>query len=411
MKIIEKPVSSIKPYKKNNKIHTVEQIDHIANSIKEFWFTQPIVIDKNGSIIIGHWRLEWAKKLWLEKVPVVIMEDLTEEQVRKLRILDNKLNESEWDLENLKLELDELPDLNIGDIKLDTSIFDDLFPKEEKKREKPKDVEIVIPKQAKLVKRWDLFQLWNHRLLCWDSTNEKDLEMLMWWETADIMFASPPYNVGKSSPTQNHKNKYLNNSDNMSEDDYTKFLESFTRLALNYCDYVFVNIQSISNNKISLIDYLYKMKTNYADTIIRDKLNSTPATNPNVLNSEFEYVHIFSEKGNRVIGTIPFRWTLKNIVHISKQNKNEYSQVHNATFSIEFAQYFIENFAKGSVLDLFWWTWTSMIVCEQLWKKSFLMELEPLYCEVIIKRFHKENKWANIKCLNREMNIEEILDD
>ena len=92
MKIIETDINKLVPYEFNNKIHDETQINRIANSIKEFWFTQPIVIDKNNVVIIGHWRLESAKKLWLEKVPCVILDELTDKQIQKLRILDNKLN-------------------------------------------------------------------------------------------------------------------------------------------------------------------------------------------------------------------------------------------------------------------------------------------------------------------------------
>jgi len=125
MKIIEKSLNSLIPYEFNNKIHDETQINRIANSIKEFWFLQPVVIDKNNIIIVWHGRVEWAKKLWLDKVPCIQVEDLTEEQIKKYRILDNKLNESEYDLANLKLELDSLPDLNIWDLELSASI---LFP-------------------------------------------------------------------------------------------------------------------------------------------------------------------------------------------------------------------------------------------------------------------------------------------
>ena len=125
MKIIEKSLNSLIPYEFNNKIHDEIQINRIANSIKEFWFLQPVVIDKNNIIIVWHGRVEWAKKLWLETVPCIQVEDLTDEQVKKYRILDNKLNESEYDLANLKLELDSLPDLNIGDLELSVST---LFP-------------------------------------------------------------------------------------------------------------------------------------------------------------------------------------------------------------------------------------------------------------------------------------------
>lgn len=144
MKIIEKEINSLIPYEFNNKIHDELQINRIANSIKEFWFTQPLVIDKNNVVIIWHWRLEWAKKLWLEKVPVVIMENLTENQIKKLRILDNKLNESDYDLWNLKLELDWLEDFNFWDIELKTT---ELFPEFNAPEFNPEDYEDINEKE------------------------------------------------------------------------------------------------------------------------------------------------------------------------------------------------------------------------------------------------------------------------
>ena len=113
------------PYEFNNKMHDETQVNRIANSIKEFWFTQPVVIDNNNVIIIWHGRVEASIKLWLKEVPCVRMENLTEKQVKKLRILDNKLNESDWNLTNLKLDLDELWDLDFGDLKI--SIWE-MFP-------------------------------------------------------------------------------------------------------------------------------------------------------------------------------------------------------------------------------------------------------------------------------------------
>ena len=125
MKVEEIDIEKLIPYEWNNKIHDETQVNRIANSIKEFWFQQPIVVDKNNIVIVGHWRLEWAKKLWLKTVPVVVADNLTDEQVKKYRILDNKLNESEYDLANLKAELDSLNDMNIGDLEISVS---DLFP-------------------------------------------------------------------------------------------------------------------------------------------------------------------------------------------------------------------------------------------------------------------------------------------
>ena len=410
MEIIQIQTQKLIPYEFNNKEHDETQINRIANSIKEFWFTQPIVIDKDNVVIIWHWRLEASKKLWLEEVPCVKMENLTEKQIKKLRILDNKLNESERDIDNLKLELDDIWDLNIWDIELSIDdLFWDLLKDDEEIETKVDDVEFSIPKEAKVVKKWDIFQLWWHRLMCWDSTNENDVELLMWWNKVDISFTSPPYNAWKDI-SSNTKSKYKNDLDDKSTEDYLNFLIAFTTIAMKYSEYTFVNVQSLSNNKIALIDYLYYLKDSYADTIIRDKINSQPAMWENILNSTFEYVHIFSEKWNRAIWTIPFRWTLDNIIHIWRW-KNEFADVHKAVFSVDFAKFFIENFCNETVLDLFWWTWTTMIVAEQLNKKSYLMELDPLYCEVILNRFHKLNTNAEIKCLNREIDVTPILQD
>ena len=169
MKIIETDINKLVPYEFNNKIHDETQINRIANSIKEFWFTQPIVIDKNNVVIIGHWRLESAKKLWLEKVPCVILDELSDKQIQKLRILDNKLNESEYDLANLKTELDSLWDLSFGELNLS---IHDLFPEfdvpefdpdefEGKEKEKKLSVTVYVDDEEQLeTLKNDLSDLW-----------------------------------------------------------------------------------------------------------------------------------------------------------------------------------------------------------------------------------------------------------
>lgn len=131
MEVKEMLVSSLRPYEKNNKKHDKEQILRIANSIKEFWFTQPVVIDNSNTIIIGHGRYEAAKLLELEKIPVVKLWYLTEQQVSKLRILDNKLNESEREYTNLKEELDKLDDFDFWELELDKrNLFPEIKPEE-----------------------------------------------------------------------------------------------------------------------------------------------------------------------------------------------------------------------------------------------------------------------------------------
>lgn len=125
MKVIDLEVSKLIPYDFNNKEHDKEQVNMIANSIKEFGFNQPLVVDANNIVVVGHWRLLAAKELWLEKVPCVKLEDLSDEQIKKYRILDNKLNESDWAELNLRKDLDMLEDMNFGDLELNK---EDLFP-------------------------------------------------------------------------------------------------------------------------------------------------------------------------------------------------------------------------------------------------------------------------------------------
>ena len=140
-------ISKLKPYEKNAKKHDETQINNVAESIKQFGMVQPIVVDKDTVVIIGHCRLEACKKLKFKEVPCVRADDLTEEQVNKLRLLDNKLNESEWDFDLLG---DELADLDLSDFDLDWGINEDDNSNKERidKSDKLNDIyEITIPCQ------------------------------------------------------------------------------------------------------------------------------------------------------------------------------------------------------------------------------------------------------------------------
>lgn len=125
MKIENVKAEKLIPYEFNNKIHDETQVNRIANSIREFWFLQPLVIDQNNIIIVWHWRFEASQKLWMKDLPCVRVENLTDEQIKKFRILDNKLNESAWNEDNLKVEIQELKNFNIWELEISV---EDLFP-------------------------------------------------------------------------------------------------------------------------------------------------------------------------------------------------------------------------------------------------------------------------------------------
>lgn len=151
LKIEYLPVGSLKPYEKNAKKHPAEQVEHIANSIREFGFRQPLVIDKDNVLVIGHGRLLAAKKLGFDTVPCVRADDLTDEQIKALRLSDNKTNESEWDFDLLGGELDDIFDIDMSEFGFDFNIgnntpFDEdelneLFADAPEKQKEPKKIQ------------------------------------------------------------------------------------------------------------------------------------------------------------------------------------------------------------------------------------------------------------------------------
>lgn len=141
-------IRDLKPYKKNAKNHPKEQVEQIANSIKEFGFTQPVIIDKNNCVVAGHGRILGAKKAGLKQVPTVCLEELTEEQIKAYRLVDNKLNESEWDDDLLNTELSELLDTGEVDMTLFDFNMDKLF---EEETENKKKVEFEVKKENKII--------------------------------------------------------------------------------------------------------------------------------------------------------------------------------------------------------------------------------------------------------------------
>ncbi len=394
MKIEKISIDKIKPYENNAKLHPPEQIEQIKKSIQEFGNNDPIAIDENNVIIEGHGRYEALKQLGFQEAEIIRLTHLNEQQKKAYILAHNKLTmNTEFDFDTLNLELDTISDFDMSDFG-----FEKLDFKDENHQEQIEDEIPDVPEKPK-AKLGDIYKLGNHRLMCGDSTNIDDLKKLMNDKIADITFTSPPYNAGKT-PTESKMQKttkYNGNNDDKPHEKYLKFLNNYLHNTMIFSKYSFMNIQSISNNKIALIELLHKNQNIYADTIIWDKMLSQPAMAENVLNSEFEYIHIFSQKGNRAIGTKQFRGTLRNIIHFQKQTKNEYHDIHNATFPLEMALHFVENFSIDSVLDPFGGTGTTLIACEKLNRKCYMMELEPRYIDVIIDRWEKSTGKTAIK--------------
>lgn len=189
---VEKPIDSLVPYGRNNKRHGDAEIERIANSINEFGWTFPILIDEHNAVLAGHKRLLAAKKLGLKSVPVIVKAGLSEAQKTAYRIIDNKSSqESEWDFENIALDLNALEEMEFD---LEPFIVNDFaFAEEESAIEE--DAHTLSEPERVDVKKGDLIQLGEHRVLCGDSTKPEDVERLLNGETPVLMVTDPPYGV------------------------------------------------------------------------------------------------------------------------------------------------------------------------------------------------------------------------
>jgi len=378
----QRRVSELVPYSKNPRIIDGNGLKDLENSFDEIGMAQPININTDNTILSGHARTQQLKKEGVEIVDVYVPDrKLTPKQEEAVIIRMNKNVAGTWDFEKLTNDFD----------------FEDLenwgFTKDE--LSKP-EVEVIegkgdenhIPEAPAIAKTklGDVWLLGKHRLICGDSTNLNTYEKLMRDAKADITFTSPPYNAGKT-PKEN--GKYVNNTDDLSDEDYAQFLSDFTTNCLMFSDYVFSNIQSISGNKVALINHLYDMQSVYADTIIWNKESAQPAMARRVLNSQFEYIHIFSNEATRAIGKRDFRGTIPNLFTLGSRAGKEFAKVHKATFRVELPEMFLENFTELSCLDPFCGTGTTIIACEKNNRQCFGIELDPIYCDIIIKRWEK----------------------
>lgn len=387
MSAIEINNGQLKGLPKNPRLIKNAKYDKLKESITNYpemlaWRSLLVYPLDNGKYIIvgGNMRYRAMKELGHNEAPVFIIPKETPiEKIKAYTILDNNgFGEWDWDLLANEWDADMLDDWGL-----------DIPTVEEKKKEAKDDGFSEDDGIERLVQPGDVWQLGRHRLICGDSTKAETYQRLMNGDVADLTFTSPPYNAATTATEakSKKKSKYLNDDDNRADDEYTDLLCQFTKQCLTHSQYVFVNIQSLSNNKLSLIDYLYCMKKYYVDTIIWDKQHAQPAMAKNVLNSQFEYIHIFSNKANRAIGVKEFRGTIPNVLNLPAQHKNEYSEIHNATFPVELVEFAVDNFCNNSVLEPFGGTGTTLIVCEQLGKTCFTIELQPHYCDLIIARW------------------------
>lgn len=376
MDIVNLRIGEIKPYE-NNPRKNDGAVEAVANSIKEFGFKVPIVIDKNKVIVTGHTRYKAAQELGLEEVPCLIADDLTQEQIKAFRLADNKVGEiAEWDLDLLVSELEGITELDMSEFG-----FDELEDEEETEEVVEDDYNAPPPEEPK-AKRGDIYQLGNHRIMCGDSTSLADVEKLMDGNKADLFLTDPPYNVSYEGKTQD---KLTIKNDTMEDESFRAFLTDAFYAANEHM-------------KEGAAFYIW-----HADS---EGFNFRGACR----NVEWEVRQcLVWNKNQMVLGRQDYQWKHEpclygwksGAAHIWASDRKQTTVIdfdkpqrngeHPTMKPIGLFDYQIKNNTyKGEiVLDLFGGSGTTLMACEQNGRICYMMELDPKYIDVIIDRWEK----------------------
>ena len=370
--IIYKKIDELKPYK-NNPRKNDKAVKAVADSIKEFGFKVPIILDSNMEIIAGHTRLKAAKRLKYKEVPCIIADDLTPDQVRAFRLVDNKVGElAEWDIDLLNIELSEIElDLTPFEFKIEKTVNDI----------EEDDYEVVVPDEPKS-KKGDIYILGNHRLMCGDSTKEEDVERLMDGKKADMVFTDPPYGVEytgglqfKDGEVEKNNRQMIKNDE--SDDIYTEVIPVIASICNGPCYTWF------AGTKASKLYTAVEAVGDIHSLIIWVKNGGYGALNANY-KQKHEPCLYWKPKGKKLnfVGAT----TETTIWEICKDGVNK---LHPTQKPIALAAKAIKNHDVRVVLDVFGGSGSTLIACEQLDRICYMMELDEKYVDVIIDRWEK----------------------
>ena len=362
MKITQKKVTELIPYVNNSRTHSDEQVAQIAASIKEFGWTNPILVDGQNGIIAGHGRLMAARKLGHKEVPTIELADLTETQKKAYIIADNRLAlNAGWDNEMLKLEFDQLAELGF-DLELTGFSLDEIDALNPEIIEglTDEDATPVIPDEPK-TKIGDIYQLGSHRLMCGDSNSVSDIDKLLDGAYPNAIVTDPPYGIGidgqkksvSANPKHNRKFHEKKSWDSERPDaGIFNWIVGMNVPAVIWGGNYFADLLPATRG------WLYWNKGQDGLTMSDGELAWTTEDKP-----------LRSKTINR--------GKLKGSVHPTQK------PVEIMDFSIKY----LKVPEKGAVLDLFAGSGTTAIACEKNKMRSYLMEQDPGYCDAIVKRW------------------------
>jgi DNA modification methylase len=390
-------VEDLIPYALNSRTHSDQQVAQLAASIREFGFTNPVLVDEQNNLIAGHGRLLAARKLKLDKVPAVVVTGLDDRKRRALVIADNKLAlNAGWDEEALRVELEDLA----GDFgELMGFSEDELVAllKQDEGTEGLTDEDAVpeVPKQPVTVEG-DVWLLGRHRIVCGDATNPTDWDKLSIGD-GFVLFTSPPYNTSGSSKLSGNKKSsdrgkfYDKFSDDLSSDEYANLLSETMSASLPHVEAMMFNVQPLAGAKRALLNWMNGVSSHLVDVITWDKGHAAPHIQPGIMASRFEWLVLLSrqENASRVVPFSSWQGKFSNVYQAPPQRNNEFASVHGATFPVHLPEFVIGdlmNRCRG-VVDCFLGTGTTIIAAEKLGRDACGIELSPAYVDVSIKRW------------------------
>jgi len=375
LKIEYVDINNIKPYKKNPRKNE-EAIPYVMESIKQFGFKNPVILDKDNVIIAGHTRIESAKRLGITEIPCIYADDLTDEQIKAFRLADNKVGEiAEWDIDLLDTELDDILNIDMSDFGFDLDLED------EEEKEIIEDEVPEVPEEPK-AKLGDIYQLGRHFLMCGDSTSEEDVAKLMNGVKADMVFTDPPYGMNLDT-------------------DYSKMSGTFNdfkgaKKIYGGKQYEQGKVDDFNPKMIDLImsldiketflwgaDYFAELlpNKNNGSWIVWDKRDDNEQFDK-MFGSQFELCWS-KQKHKREIARV--RWC--GVFGV--ESEFDKKRVHPTQKPIKLCEWFIKRYSDddNAILDLFGGSGSTLIACEQLNRKCYMMELDPHYIDVIIQRW------------------------
>ena len=388
LQVVRWPVERLIPYARNARTHSAEQVAQIAASIAEFGWTSPILAGSDGIIIAGHARLQAARKLGMTEVPVIILDHLSEAQRRALVIADNRLAlNAGWDEEMLRVELDALREddfnlelLGFADEEIEALLAE---PVEPVTGNTDDDAVPETPETAVTVPG-DVWLLGGHRLLCGDATQMDAVEKVLAGGLADMVFTDPPYNVnyGATMKDKLRGKKRAIKNDNLG-DGFEQFLrDACTNLLAVTKGAVYI---CMSSSELHTLQKTFREAGGHWSTFVIWAKNTFTMGRSDYQRQYEPILYGWKE------GTEHFWCGARDQGDVWFVKKPVVNDLHPTMKPVELIERAIRNSSKSrdTVLDPFGGSGSTLIACEKTGRQARLIELEPKYCDVVVRRFQE----------------------